>query len=96
VTSSALKERLEAELAEDREFLRKLHPSLIKARLKGRLPTDGKPGPSQTPARPRPERVRPPGTGSGGPNPWLVLGVAFAVGMFAAKLIDWRGHAHPR
>jgi hypothetical protein len=32
----------------------------------------------------------------GGPNPFLVAGAAFAVGVFVAKLIDWRGHAHPR
>ena len=31
-----------------------------------------------------------------GPNPWLVVGVAFAVGFAAAKVLDWRGHAHPR
>jgi len=29
-------------------------------------------------------------------SPWLVLGVAFAVGVTAAKVIDWRSHAHPR
>jgi hypothetical protein len=32
----------------------------------------------------------------GGPNPWLVIGAAFAAGILAAKVIDWRGHAHPR
>ena len=31
-----------------------------------------------------------------GPNPWLIVGVAFAVGFAAAKVLDWRGHAHPR
>jgi hypothetical protein len=25
-----------------------------------------------------------------------VIGVAFAAGVVLAKLIDWRGHAHPR
>jgi hypothetical protein len=32
----------------------------------------------------------------GGPNPFVVLGAAFALGIAAAKVIDWRGHAHPR
>jgi len=31
-----------------------------------------------------------------GPNPFVVAGAAFAVGIVLAKLIDWRGHAHPR
>ena len=31
-----------------------------------------------------------------GPNPFLVAGAAFGVGTLLAKLIDWRGHAHPR
>ena len=33
---------------------------------------------------------------SSGPNPFLVAGAAFGVGTLVAKLIDWRGHAHPR
>lgn len=33
---------------------------------------------------------------SGGVNPWVVVGVAFALGYVAAKVIDWRSHAHPR
>jgi hypothetical protein len=32
----------------------------------------------------------------GGVSPWLVLGAAFAVGVVLAKVVDWRGHAHPR
>ena len=35
-------------------------------------------------------------SGKGGPNPFVVAGAAFAVGTVLAKLIDWRGHAHPR
>jgi hypothetical protein len=31
-----------------------------------------------------------------GPNPFVVAGAAFGVGTLIAKLIDWRGHAHPR
>jgi hypothetical protein len=41
----------------------------------------------------RPPPPRPPRRG---PSPWLVLGAAFAAGMLAAKIVDWRGHAHPR
>jgi len=29
-------------------------------------------------------------------NPFLVLGLAFALGITLAKWIDWRTHAHPR
>ncbi|MEO5577233.1 MAG: hypothetical protein ABIR67_14920 [Gaiellaceae bacterium] len=31
-----------------------------------------------------------------GPNPFVVAGAAFGAGTLLAKLIDWRGHAHPR
>ena len=34
--------------------------------------------------------------GGGGPNPFLVIGVALVAGIVLAKVIDWRGHAHPR
>jgi hypothetical protein len=88
-----LKSRLDEELADDKAFLAKLKPALIKARIRGELPTNEVPGRegttsvgAQLPRRPR----------QGGPNPWLVLGVAFAVGIGIAKAIDWRGHAHPR
>ena len=30
------------------------------------------------------------------PNPFLVAAAALALGILAAKLVDWRGHAHPR
>ena len=29
-------------------------------------------------------------------NPLPLAGAAFAAGVVLAKLIDWRGHAHPR
>ena len=32
----------------------------------------------------------------GGPSPVVVVVAAFAVGFLLAKVIDWRGHAHPR
>ena len=76
-------------LADDAEFLRRLKPSLIKARIKGAAPTDLPPGRGFVQTPPQAKR-------DGGPNPLLVLGVAFAVGIVVAKVIDWRGHAHPR
>jgi len=88
--------KLAEPLAEDADFIRKLKPSLIKARVRGEAPTNQKPGqgrlaPSspQLPSRPKPK-------GKGGPNPWIVVGVALAAGIVLAKWIDWRGHAHPR
>jgi hypothetical protein len=89
-----VKAKLAQELADDAAFLRKLKPSLIVARARGEAPTDQKPGegvvaPSgpQLGARPK---------ARGGPNPFLVAAAALAAGILLAKLIDWRGHAHPR
>ncbi|HVU76675.1 MAG TPA: hypothetical protein VHC67_03770 [Gaiellaceae bacterium] len=79
-------------LAEDPAFLRKLKPSLIRARAKGEATSPSAPSGPQL-ERPAPPRRRRKG---GGPNPFLVLGAAFAVGYVVAKAIDWRGHAHPR
>lgn len=91
-----IKSKLAEPLAEDADFIRKLKPSLIKARAKGDAPTNQKPGegrlaPSspQLPARPKPK-------GKGGPTPWIFVGAALAAGIVLAKWIDWRGHAHPR
>ena len=89
-------------LAEDADFLRKLKPSLIKARAKGRAPivraSDREP---QAPSEPQitAPRRKPKAKGrrrGGGPNPFLVAGLALAAGIAIAKVIDWRGHAHPR
>jgi len=92
-----LKSKLAQPLAEDADLIRKMKPSLIKARAKGEAPTNQKPGqatiaPSspQLGARPKEKQK------SGGPNPWLVVGAALAAGIVLAKWIDWRGHAHPR
>jgi hypothetical protein len=99
-SEGGVKAKLAQPLADDAEFLRKLKPSLIKARAKGEAPTNERPGqgrvaPSspQLGKRPDPKRKK---RGGGGPNPWLVLGVCLAAGILAAKWIDWRGHAHPR
>jgi hypothetical protein len=29
-------------------------------------------------------------------NPLVLVGGALAVGIFLAKVLDWRSHAHPR
>jgi hypothetical protein len=85
--------KLADELAEDGAFLRKLKPSLIVKRAKGKLPKDAEPGPATAPSGPQIERRT---SGKKGPNPFLVAGAAFGAGTVLAKLIDWRGHAHPR
>ena len=93
-----LKAKLAQPLAEDAEFLPKLKPSLIVARARGRAPTNGRPakplvsrdGPQVGPV-PEPPKKR-----TGGPNPIIVVGLAFVAGVALAKWLDWRGHAHPR
>ena len=91
--------KLGDELADDAAFLRRLKPSLIVARAKGEAPTDlpaGSGAPSaSTRARPQP-RPRPRKKSGGGVSPLLIVGAAFVAGVAVAKLIDWRGHAHPR
>jgi hypothetical protein len=108
--------RLSDELAEDAVFLRKLKPSLIKARAKGKAPTNQAP-PREPQAPTEPEAPTEPHAPSApqiarprrrpkakaqkrkrtqGPNPFLVAGVALVAGIALAKMIDWRGHAHPR
>ena len=91
-----VKAKLAEPLAEDADLIRKMKPSLIKARAKGDAPKNQKPGrPTLAPSSPQLGN-RPKPKSSGGPNPFLVLGVALAAGIFLAKWIDWRGHAHPR
>jgi len=90
------------ELADDAAFLRRLKPSLIKARAKGHAPiaraSDREPeapsAPQITAPRRKPKAKK--RRRSGGPNPFVVAGVALAAGIAIAKVIDWRGHAHPR
>jgi hypothetical protein len=93
---NGIKRKLAQPLADDAEFLRKLKPSLIAARVRGEARTDQKPEsgtvePSAAP--PKPPKGKREG---GGPNPWLVVAVGVAAGVALAKWIDWRGHAHPR
>ena len=92
-----LKAKLAQPLAEDADLIRKMKPSLIKARAKGEAPTNLKPGqgtvaPSspQLGARPRAKKK------GAGPGPWIVVGAALAAGIVLAKWIDWRGYAYQR
>jgi hypothetical protein len=88
--------KLAAPLADDAAFLRKLKPSLMAARARGDAPKNAKPG--TTPRAPTGPQLgkRPGKPRQGGPSPFLVIGVAFAIGIVLAKVVDWRGHAHPR
>lgn len=92
-----VKAKLSDELADDAAFLRKLKPSLMVKRAKGEAPTDEKPGePRRAPGGPQLSgRAKPKGKRNGS-NPWVVLGGAIVGGYFLAKVMDWRGHAHPR
>jgi hypothetical protein len=88
--------KLAQPLADDAAFIRKLKPSLIVKRAKGEAPTNQKPG-EGTVAPTGPQLSRPPKPKrAGGPNPWAVIGAALVAGIVLAKVIDWRGHAHPR
>lgn len=91
-----LKAKLAEPLGEDAAFVRQLKPSLIEARIRGEAPTNRPPGQGTTLVTPGPQATRPPKERGEGPNPYLVIGIAFAAGIALAKLIDWRGHAHPR
>jgi hypothetical protein len=97
-TSDGPAAKLAEPLAEDAVLLRRMKPSLIRARLKGEAPTDLKPGSGAAvaPGGPelgkRSERKR----RSSGTSPYLVIGIALVAGIVLAKALDWRGHAHPR
>ena len=96
--SGGVKAKVGEALRDDPEFLRKLKPSLIKARAKGEAPTDEPAGGARhAPSGPQISRPKPPkAKRKGGMSPWLVIGAALATGYALAKIVDWRGHAHPR
>lgn len=96
-TRGGIGAKVSGELAEHASFLRKLKPSLMVKRAKGELPRDAEPGQAQSrPAAPSgPQHAKARRT-KRGPSPFAVAGAAFGVGTLLAKLIDWRGHAHPR
>jgi hypothetical protein len=87
--------KLAEPLAEDSAFLRKLKPSLIMARARGQAPTD-QPAGGGVPAAPTRPQLGPRPKKASGPSPFLVIGAALVAGIVLAKVIDWRGHAHPR
>jgi hypothetical protein len=88
--------RLAGELADDASFLRKLKPSLIVRRARGELPKDGPPVSDAGGAAPSEPQHGRPRSRTSGPNPFIIAAAAFGIGTLVAKLIDWRGHAHPR
>lgn len=90
--SGGVKAKVGEAFAEDPAFLRKLKPSLIAARAKGEAPTN-EPAPT---APSGPQIARPKAKKGGGLSPWVVIGAALAGGYVLAKVLDWRGHAHPR
>jgi hypothetical protein len=90
-------------LADDAAFLRKMKPTLVLARFRGEAPQNGNvasaptmetplPQPEPQPKKEKPTKKK----SGGGPNPIVVAAGAFVAGVFLAKFIDWRGHAHPR
>jgi hypothetical protein len=81
--------RLAEPLAEDADFLRKLKPSLIKARARGGHVSEAVPSP-------KPEVRASTDGGGGGKSLLVVVAGALAAGVATAKVLDWRGHAHPR
>ena len=78
-------------IADDAAFVRKLKPSLVAKRIKGELPIDTAPATGMPRGRPSGHNAA-----GGGRRALVVIGAAFAVGLFLAKALDWRSHAHPR
>lgn len=84
-------EWLAKELKNDAAFLRKLKPSLIKARAQSKKGKDAPSAPSgpqlagSSPKKKRRNRKAPP--------PVVIVGAALVAGVVLAKVIDWRSHA---
>ena len=87
-TEGGIAAKLAQPLADDAAFLRKLKPSLIRARAKGMAPKNQNPDHGSL----RATGKRPKGPG---PSPFLIIGIAFAVGIAVAKIIDWKNDADP-
>jgi hypothetical protein len=91
-----LRSKLAPPLAADADLIRKMKPSLIKERARGKAPTNHRPGqgtvaPSSPQIGSRPKSKKK----GAGPGPWIVVGAALAAGIVLAKWIDWRGYADP-
>jgi hypothetical protein len=95
-----MKAKLAEPLAADADFIRKLKPSLIKARARGEAPSNQQSGKAPvTPTGPQlgeRKKAKKKRGGGGGPSPFLIIGAALVAGIVVAKWVDWRGHAHPR
>lgn len=82
---------LAKELKNDAAFLRKLKPSLIKARAQSKKGKEAPSAPSgpqlagSSPKKKRRNRKAPP--------PVVIVGAALVAGVVLAKVIDWRSHA---
>jgi hypothetical protein len=95
---------LAEELEADAAFLRRLKPTLIAGRMRaakngGAAPAEPPPtAPSSNPipGPPTTATQKPKPKSSGGPSPWVFVGAALVGGIVVAKVLDWRGHAHPR
>ena len=85
-------------LAEDATLLRGMRPSLIAARFRGRKVDAPRPDPETDPEEhPAARAERPKKARSGGVTSLLaVAAAAFVAGVVVARILDWRGHAHPR
>src|SRR5512141_2162123 len=90
-----VKAKLAEPLAQDADLIRKMKPSLIKARARSGAPRGATPPTRITPPKPKIE-ASPKKRSGGGPSPWLVVGVALAAGIVLAKWIDWRGSDRSR
>jgi hypothetical protein len=101
------KRQIGEELHDDADFLRRLAPTKIVTRARGETPVEDHVSPPAAtavaegePPAPAQQRPLPPALEQakrgGGVNPWVVVGAAFVAGVALAKIIDWRGHAHPR
>ncbi len=87
--------KLAQPLAEDADFLRKLKPSLVAARARGEQPVE--PAPRTDLPQPVVRVEVPPEDGRGERrSPLPLIGAALGAGIATAKMLDWRGHAHPR
>ncbi|HET8606483.1 MAG TPA: hypothetical protein VFL66_05570 [Gaiellaceae bacterium] len=88
-----LRGRVEAEREEARELLARMKPRELAARATG--PDESAEPDPDTAETQRIERE--PASRGGDPRQaLLVLAVCFTLGVLLAKLVDWRGHAHPR
>jgi hypothetical protein len=82
---------LAKELKNDAAFLRKLKPSLIKARAQSKkaktAPPSAPSGPQLAGSSPKKKRRRK------APPPIVIVGAALVAGVVVAKVIDWRSRA---